>query len=95
MLLTNQLWIDIQNSVSQLGDYTSDINQIASNMKRCSADMSRLTCMMSLIFGSIGALRIYYLWNHGEREVMKMVSDWGWGLLFINIANLFIETLFL
>lgn len=75
-------------------DGVSGINMANSELKTYVAPVSTLILAIGAIVGLIGGIRVYVLWNSGERDINKELMGWFGSCIFLVLVGTVIKAFF-
>ena len=72
----------------------TEMQQAQQNLK--STFFSALDCslVLAVIFGTVGAVRIYHNWQMGHPRIDEQVAAWFFAAFFMVLAGVFLQAVF-
>lgn len=83
-----------QNVFAQTGGGTTGINAATSSLISYVDPVSTLTLAIGAVVGIIGGIRVYIIWNNGDKEINKEVMGWGGSCIFLVLVSVVIKAFF-
>lgn len=74
---------------------TDGINGATNDVRSFFHPMSDLIMVIGALVGLVGGLRVYTMWNTGDRGVEKAIIGWFGSCIFLELVGVVVRSMFM